>query len=131
MEIVRGSSGLWSPRWSPDGNYIVAETTDQSSMRLFNTKDCTWNDLFRFGSVDNVTWSRDSHYIYFDGHRGPQGVQDLYRVSVPDGTPEKLADMRDFVSGREGWYGVSPDGSLLALRGHLDAQIFALECRLP
>jgi len=129
---LANSRGLWSPRWSPDGKYVLAVTTDNKCVRLFRTSDSSWTDLLHFGAVDNVMWSYDSNYIYFDGvPANVAGSQDMYRVSVPEGKLEKLVDMKDFVLAVENWYGVSPDGSLLAARGHISQEVFALKCQLP
>ena len=36
VSTLPGSKGLYSPRWSPDGRYIVAMTFDSRSLMLFD-----------------------------------------------------------------------------------------------
>ena len=40
-----GSQGMFSPRWSPDGRYIVAMTSDSSELMLFDFKTQSGNRL--------------------------------------------------------------------------------------
>jgi hypothetical protein len=49
--ILPGSKGKWSPRWSPDGRTIVAETTDFKGLDLFDCKTQTWKLLARIDGV--------------------------------------------------------------------------------
>ena len=130
VRILEGTEGLWSPRWSPDGKYLLAVTTDSKRIRLLRTGTSTWTDLFSAIFVDNVTWSYDSKFVYFDGLEAV-GKLDIFRVSVPEGRLEKLTKLQGFVPSSEPWYGVSPDGTLLASRGFHSQEIFALKCILP
>ena len=130
MQIIEGTKGLWSPRWSPDGKYLLAVTTDSKRIRLLQTGTSTWTDLLSAIFVDNVAWSYDSKFVYFDGLEDV-GKLDLFRVSVPEGRLEKLTKLQGFVPSHEPWYGVAPDGTLLASRGFHSQEIFALKCVLP
>jgi Tol biopolymer transport system component len=40
---VPGSKGLFSPRWSPDGRYIAAMTSDSSATMLFDVQSQLWD----------------------------------------------------------------------------------------
>ncbi|MBV9306032.1 MAG: PD40 domain-containing protein [Acidobacteriaceae bacterium] len=130
MRILEGTKGLWSPRWSPDGRYLLAVTTDSKRIRLLQTGTSTWTDLLSAIFVDNATWSYDSKFVYFDGQE-TVGKPDMFRVSVPEGRLEKLTKLQGFVPSHELWYGVAPDGTLLASRGFHSQEIFALKCVLP
>jgi Tol biopolymer transport system component len=49
---VPGSDGMWSPRWSPDGRYLVANkgpiwASSSSAMMLFTFATNTWQERFR------------------------------------------------------------------------------------
>jgi len=86
--------------------------------------------LARMLFVDNATWSADSRCIYFNGISA-QGGKGLFRVSVPQGRLERLADLTDFEDPQENWYGVTPEGAPLAFRAVNVQEIFALKCELP
>lgn len=125
-----GSKGLWSPRWSPNGRYIAAVTSDSQAIRLLRWPGTQWDELVRMNFVDNATWSMDSHYVYFNG-RDETDLPWMFRVAVREGRLEHLADLADFPSVLENWFGVAPDGTPLAFRGVNTDEIFALQCQLP
>jgi hypothetical protein len=87
-------------------------------------------ELVRMTYVDNVTWSADSRYIYFNGTTAT-GEKGLFRVSVPQGRLERLADLSKFEAAPENWYGVTPEGTPLAFHAVNVQEIFALKCELP
>ena len=124
------SKGLWSPRWSPNGKYIAAVTTDGRSIRVLHWPGLDWREIERMAFIDNVTWSADSRFLYFDGYR-EQWHFELFRVDALNGKLERLADLQGFSQGHENWFGVAPDGTPLALRGVSVYEIWALKCALP
>ena len=63
---VPDSEGLWAPRWSPDGRYILACPRDLDKLMLFDLKNRKWAELARI-SVGYPEFSRDGDYIYFLG----------------------------------------------------------------
>ena len=44
VSTIPGSQNLFSPRWSPDGQYLVALTQDSTKLLLFNFKTQKWSD---------------------------------------------------------------------------------------
>ncbi len=127
---VAGSKGLWSPRWSPDGRYITAITSDSEAIRVLTWPGMQWRELVRIKFVDNATWSADSRYVYFNG-RDEALHRWLFRLAVSEGRFEPIADLADFPDTPENWFGVAPDGAPLAFRGVRTDEIFALKCVLP
>jgi Tol biopolymer transport system component len=61
-----GSEGLFSPRWSPDGRYIMAlpSNFDDHRTLLFDLNAQRWRELCKFPAWGYPSWSRDSNYIY-------------------------------------------------------------------
>lgn len=90
MTTLPGSEGLFSPRWSPDGRYIVAMTLDQSKLMLYDVAAKSWKTLISRPAHDPV-WSHDSHWIYFDDFVAKD--QPVYRISVPGGQLEQVAGL--------------------------------------
>ena len=90
MTTLPNSEGLFSPRWSPDGKYIVAMTLDQSKLMLFDVAAKSWKTLIARPAHDPV-WSHDSRWIYFDDFVAKD--QPVYRISVPGGQLEQVAGL--------------------------------------
>lgn len=89
-EVVPNSEGLFSPRWSPDGAWIVALSLDQKTLMLFDTKLRSWRVLASTSAADPV-WSSDSKAVYI--HAFLAEGEPILRVSVPEGTVRKVADL--------------------------------------
>jgi Tol biopolymer transport system component/DNA-binding winged helix-turn-helix (wHTH) protein len=90
LTTVPNSEGLFSPRWSPDGRYIVAMSLDQSKLMLYDVASQSWKTLISRPAHDPV-WSHDSHWIYFDDFVAKD--QPVYRISVPGGQLEQVAGL--------------------------------------
>ena len=104
---VPGSEGLFSPRWSPDGRYIAAISLDQRRLMLYDVAARTWR-LLAETSVADPVWSSDSKAIYIHAFMSP--TQPIYRVDVPSGQLQQVADLASFRYRR--------DCRLLLLRHH-------------
>ncbi len=124
------SAGLWSPRWSPNGKYIAAITSDSKALRISEWPGNEWNEAARMLFIDNAVWSADSGYVYFNGQR-ETGHYELFRVDIPTGRLERVVDLKGFSLADENWFGVAPDGSPLASRGAFQSEIWELQCVLP
>jgi DNA-binding winged helix-turn-helix (wHTH) protein/Tol biopolymer transport system component len=131
LSDMPGTAGLWSPRWSPDGKYILAITADSRALRALAVPGLEWKQLARMRMVDNATWSVDSRFIYFNGREEENSRWSMFRVAVTNGTLERIVGLDDFDEPAENWFGVAADGAPLALRGVPAEEIFKLKCRLP
>ena len=85
---VPGSSGLFSPRLSPDGRYIAAIRLDQKAILLFDRAGQRWTTLTTHGAGDPA-WSHDGHFLYFQDFL--ETGKPVYRIAVPAGQPEPVA----------------------------------------
>jgi Tol biopolymer transport system component len=125
------SQGLYSPRWSPDGRYIVALPTSQESLMLFDFKTQKWSSLAKANRAGYPCWSSSSQYVYYlQGRSEKPGVM---RVRVPDGKPEQVVSLTGFQqTGYFGfWLGLAPDDSPLLLRDTGTQEIYALDWEAP
>jgi serine/threonine protein kinase/Tol biopolymer transport system component len=111
------SAGLYSPRWSPDGRYMLASTADFEKLVLYDFNSRKWTEL------DNIppsypNWSHDGKCVYFNNAFVKS--LPLYRVCLNSRKPEPVANLADFgrlAQGRFGWWtGLGPDDSILAIR---------------
>jgi serine/threonine protein kinase/Tol biopolymer transport system component len=126
-----GSDGLYSPRWSPDGRYIAAIPLDSLKMMVFDFDTQKWADVADI-FVAYPLWSKDSHYLYFDGILHNQ--EGYYRLQVSDHKLERVFSMKGFqaAGGAFGnWSGLSPDESPLLVRDASVQEIYALDWDAP
>ncbi len=125
VSTLPGSQGLFSPRWSPDGRYIAAMTSDSSVILLFDFKTQKWDEIFK-GTLGWLNWSKDGQFIYVLDFTGKGAV---LRIRISDHKSERVVDLKDFVT--TGLWGgslsLAPDDSPLLLRDRGSQDIYALD----
>jgi serine/threonine protein kinase/Tol biopolymer transport system component len=129
VSAVPGSQGLFSPRWSPDGNFIAAMKSDSSTLVVFDVKTQTWSEAGK-GTFSWLNWSRDSQYIYIKDLAGRGWVE---RIRVADHKMEKVVVLKDLVLAGLGGgsVAVAPDNSVLLLRDRGTQDVYALDWVQP
>jgi Tol biopolymer transport system component len=130
VSTLPGSEGLFSPRWSPDGRYIVAEQAGSDTLWVFDLSSRQWRKLSEIRSA-YPNWSPDSRYIYFRSAARPPW---LYRVRVADASLERIVSLQGIRrTGIFGWtwVGLTPGGSPLVLRDTGSKEIYAFDVDLP
>jgi hypothetical protein len=128
---VPGSEGLWTARWSPNSGELMALTRDSRIIKLFNFTTQRWSELARVSYIDNPSWNNSGQYIYGYGPDS-HGYQVIYRVSRQTGSVEIIIDLKNFDSGGQLWFGLSPNDTILAANGTRSlTDIYALDCVLP
>jgi Tol biopolymer transport system component len=131
-----GSEGKVSPRWSPDGRHMVAQSADMKELLLFDFTAGRWVVLARAELTNGIIigwphWSQDAEYVYFLSWGGNSAI---YRIRVSDYKLERMASLKDMrlslgVFG--GWVGYAPDDSPVVLRHIGSQEIYALEWMVP
>jgi Tol biopolymer transport system component len=134
LSPIPGSENLFSPRWSPDGQYLAALTADSAKLLLFSFKTQKWSDWVNEpGAIGYPNWSRDGSYLYYDNTFTDRPT--FRRIKIGQTRSELLADLKDLhrygspVAGA--WSGVAPDGSALFARDLGTSEIYALDLDLP
>jgi Tol biopolymer transport system component/DNA-binding winged helix-turn-helix (wHTH) protein len=128
----------YSPRWSPDGRYILELAIDHHDLMLLDLQTNKWSRLnLNAGNLNFPRWSHDGRFIYFQDVDAPGWFfksrdPGIYRVSFKGGKTEKVVDLKGFrVTGSftVGWSDLDPDDTPLLLRdaGTYDAYALALE----
>ena len=129
-----GSAGLFSPRWSPDGRYLLALSVEGSKkLMLYDFKTQKWSEwLAEASNVNYPHWSADSHYVYYDNFA--TGNPKWRRVKVGDNRAEDLFSLnglRRYFGTWGSWSGVAADGSALFVRDVSTQEIYALDVDFP
>jgi len=128
-----GSDGLFSPRWSPNGRYVVAITLDSLKLVLFDFTTQKWTELANAkGFVGYPNWSRDGHYLYFHGILEKE--EGYFRVQITDRKLEQVLSLKGFqqaVGAFGNWSGLAPDESPLFVRDASIQEIYALDWETP
>ena len=131
VTVVPGSKGLFSPRWSPDGRYIVALSFDSLRLAIVDMTTGTWRDVIAHSStfLGWPAWSRDSRSIVCQF-----GVGEIDRITIADGRREFVAKVSDLplASGFLGaWIGFTPDATPMVLLDAGAHDIYALDWDAP
>jgi len=130
---VEESQGLFSPRWSPDGDYIAALTVNSFNLKVFDRRLRKWRVLVPGRHASYPCWSTDGKYLYFLSVLA--ATTDFYRVRVDDGVLELVANVqvpRGLAAGFSGrWTGLGPGDTPLLLRDTSIQEIYALTVKWP
>jgi len=132
-----GSSGLFSPRWSPDGRYIAAMTKEHPfKLMLLDLSTQKWAERFGF-EMGYPSWSHDGKYIYFQSWHDPVKHigERIVRLRLSDRKVENMVDVEAVGRLTTGtivpWLGLAPDDSPLFARDISTSEIFALDVEWP
>jgi Tol biopolymer transport system component len=123
------SDGLFSPRWSPDGRYVVAMTFDSRSLILFDFASQTWEEIAKIRAAF-PNWSKSGDYVYFLHQEDQPSVM---RVRIRHRKVERVADLKNFrqTGFFSIWLGIAPDDSPILLRDTGTQEVYALDWQMP
>ena len=133
-KTVPGSQGMYSPRWSPDGHYLVALSDDQKQLFLYSFEKQHWQKLpvpklgEEAAQVGEPNWSHDSRYLYFALGIGGN----VYKLSIPGGQPELVVTVAGTDTAypampSDGWFGLTLDDHILMMLDRGVDEIYALD----
>jgi eukaryotic-like serine/threonine-protein kinase len=120
-----GSGGMFSPHWSPNGQYIFASSLNLSKLFLFDVKTQRWSTLYK-GLFAYGAWSSDSRFIYFLRYASDPAA--VLRIPVTGGETKLVVGLKGFrYTGTWGlWLGLDPTDAPLMLRDVGTSDIYAL-----
>ena len=122
-----GSDGLWMPRWSPDGSFILGRSADSLSLFLFDVQRQTWHELAHGQSFGYANWSSDSRFVYVLKRGNEPAIE---RIRVSDGKTEiaaSLTGVRQTGFRNAVWTGLTPDNDPLILRDVGTEELYSLD----
>jgi len=129
---VPDSVRLFSPRWSPDGRYLLAMTADFQKLALYDFTVRKREDLTDI-RPSYPNWSHDGKCIFFNNPFDKS--LPVYRICLKDRKLERIVSLSSagrLAEGHFGWWtGLSPDDSILAARDISIEEIYALETKFP
>ena len=128
ISVVPDSTGLFSPRWSPDGRHLVAMPFDSKNLMLFDFATQKWEEIAKI-SPAFPNWSKSGDYVYIQTLDPPS----IVRIRIRDLKVERVADLKSFhYTGQFfSWLGLAPDDSPLMLRDTGTQEIYALDWKVP
>jgi Tol biopolymer transport system component len=134
IQDIPGSEGLFSPRWSPDGRYIVAMSPDYTLLRLYDFETQKWVDWVKepAGAVSYPLWSSDSKSIYFDDLVTDE--ETVRRLKVGETQAQRVLQLQgvDRYAGPFGpWFGRAHNGSWMVVRDRSTQEVYRLTVELP
>jgi Tol biopolymer transport system component len=132
VTALPGSAGLFSPRWSPDGLYLLAMTADYTKLELYDFTQAKWEDFVNMRS-GYPNWSHDGKCVYFNNPFDK--TLPVYRICLNNRKLEHIVDLSqagNLAQGRFGWWtGLGPDDSILGTRDIGIEEIYALDTKFP
>jgi Tol biopolymer transport system component len=130
VSTVPGSENLFAPRWSPDGQHLVAVSADSKKLLLFDFKTEKWTDWVSSPDfLGEPSWSKDGAYVYYLNRSGDGGT--YRRIRVGANKPELVVDFGNLHLFGDSMIGLTPDGSVLFTRDVSADEIYSLEVELP
>ena len=133
VATLPGSDGLWSPRLSPDGRYVVSLSRDSSRLILLDLTTHRTAELASGIFVGWPEWSHDSKSVVFVSRVRRDTRNSVFRLRIGDHKPEEILNLKGLVlEGAFGdWHGLAPDDSPLMLRDAASQEIYALNWEAP
>lgn len=125
VSILPGSTGYFSPRWSPDGRSLVALHLGNQYLYLFEFDSGKFSLLTKV-PASYPNWSHDGKYVYFRPNTADNTA--ILRATVANRTVEKVASLAGVERGSffmSDWIGLTPDDSPLAVRDSTIDDIYA------
>jgi len=134
VSTIPGSQGLFSPRISPDGRFIVAMDAPATlKLFLFDQQTQKWSELLNRNkpTAGWHQWSNDSKSVYVWDLENEAA---LSRVRIGDRKIQRVVEFavpKGLTGAAGGWMGVAADGSPLLLRDLSIQEIYALDVDWP
>jgi eukaryotic-like serine/threonine-protein kinase len=134
ITTLPNSDGLFSPRWSPDGQYLIAMARDSSGLSLFDFKTQKWSVLAK-GIVGYPCWSSDGRFLYFLRLTASRAdfMNSVERMAIPGGKVEEVASLKglQLTGVYNFWLGLTPDDSPLVTKDAGTEEIVSMNWNAP
>ena len=130
ISLIPGSSGIYSPRWSPDGRYLAGLDFAPFSKKvlIFDFQTRKWSEWVTDSYIGYPAWTSDSRYVQYITNT------ECKRVKVADKHPEVLFSFKDlntYMTNFGTWSDNAPDDSRIFIRDSSTQDIYALDVNFP
>ena len=125
VSTVTGSTDHFSPRWSPDGRFIVAMRSADQRLDMFELATQKWTTLTQI-AAGYPNWSHDGKHVYFLNTLN--GRRAVFRAGITDGTVQEVTGLTAVERGpffMGDWVGLAPDDSPMAVRNLTTEDIYS------
>jgi serine/threonine protein kinase len=121
---LAGAEKFYVACWSPDHRYLVAMAREPLRIMIYSAATRQWRELRRFDAPwGYYVWAPDSRSIYITQTETDAG---LYRLSVPDGGYERIADTPDVSPYNDAFVSMTADGRPAIMSHSGAAQVYSL-----
>lgn len=128
IETVPDSRDLRTARWSPDGRYIAAIQPEHHQLLVFDMAVRNWRKLADSSNGDDLSWSRDSHYLYTSRPAGDKPA--VIRITLGSGIAQTIVDLESLskLNGKfDAGFCIAPDGSVILVRLITSSEIYGFD----
>lgn len=125
---LKGSEGLYWPRWSPVGGLIAAYGDEH--LQLLRIDEGQTEALTPLADYDGHYWAKDGRHIYHSDPFYDGRDRSIHRIDIGTKTKETIATVGTtrMAWGVYGpWIGIAPDGAPLLLRDVSIHHIYSLD----
>jgi Tol biopolymer transport system component len=125
VSTVTGSTDHFSPRWSPDGRFIVAMRSADRRLDMFELATQKWTTLTQI-AAGYPNWSHAGKHVYFLNTLN--GRRAVFRAGITDGTVQEVTGLTAVERGpffMGDWVGLAPDDSPMAVRNLTTEDIYS------
>ena len=125
MSPLPDSAGKFAPTWSPDGQFIQADSLDIHTLYLFDIKTQHWSELYKGSTFAYASWSKDGRFLYFLRYTSDPAI---LRIPVTGGEAKVVVGLKGFpyTGTLRVWFGLDPDDAPLLLRDVSTSDVYAL-----
>jgi Tol biopolymer transport system component len=129
---VPDSAGVSEARWSPDGQYLAAISTDTGFLKLYDIARARWTVIAKGKRLTLPVWSADAKYIYFQDME--QSGEPLSRLRLENSAIESVFSFEPVLKGgvvRCDFLSFAPDGSFLVRAATRGGDLYKLTLDQP
>lgn len=131
IETIPDSQNLRTARLSPDGKHLAALEPYRRELRVYNFEGKTWKTLASNVTGDNLNWSHDSQFLFYDKAWGSNPA--IIRVRLTDGRQYVVlpySKLPATTGGYVRWFGLDPDDSPIVATATNYFEIYRVEWRM-
>ena len=137
VSVVQGSTGLFSPRWSPDGRFLAGMNFGRRSTKLFLYEFATgkWSDWVSDpGGISYPGWAPDGQFLYYANITGRANSPGFNRVKPRSNEIQHLFDVPNaspYSTNIGPWSDLSLDGTMMYTRDVSSQNGYELDVDFP